>query len=118
MVACYRAIAAGDPNPETRNPDYLAEKLLDPELMALVPACADLQRPFDELRANYVQRQAIVPFFVVARTKFIDQSLQASLAEGVRQVVILGAGLDSRAYRITIELGATPISSPLVSQCR
>jgi hypothetical protein len=84
MVACYRAIAAGDPNPETRNPDYLAETLWDPELMALVPACADLQRPFDEVRADYVHRQAIVPFFVVARTKFIDQSLQASLAEGVR----------------------------------
>jgi hypothetical protein len=84
MVACYRAIAAGDPNPETRKPDYLAETLWDPELMALVPACADLQRPFDEVRADYVHRQAIVPFFVVARTKFIDQSLQASLAEGVR----------------------------------
>lgn len=74
--------------------------MLDPELMALVPACADLQRPFDEVRAEYIKRQLVIPFGVVARTKFIDQSLQASLAESVRQVVILGAGLDSRAYRI------------------
>jgi hypothetical protein len=100
MVACHRAITARDPDPETRNPDYLAEKLLDAELMALVPACVDLKRPFEEVMAEYTQRRARSYFAVVARTKHIDQSLQASLAGGVRQVVILGAGLDSRAYRM------------------
>ncbi len=100
MVACHRAITARDPNPETRNPDYLAEKLLDTDLMALVPACADLKRPFAEVLAEYTQRRARSFFAVVARTKHIDQSLQASLADGVRQIVILGAGLDSRAYRM------------------
>jgi methyltransferase (TIGR00027 family) len=100
MVACQRAITARDPNPETRNPDYLAEKLLDEELTALVPACADLKRPFEEVLAEYQQRRARSFFAVIARTKHIDQSLQASLAEGVRQVVILGAGFDSRAYRM------------------
>jgi methyltransferase (TIGR00027 family) len=100
MVACQRAIAARDPNPETRNPDYLAEKLLDAELMALVPACRDLNRPFEEVLAEYTQRRARGFFAVVARTKHIDQSLQVGLANGVRQVVILGSGLDSRAYRM------------------
>ena len=100
MVACHRAVTARDPNPETRNPDYLAEKLLDAELMALVPACADLKRPFEELLAEYTQQRARGVFAVVARTKHIDQSLQANLADGVWQVVILGAGLDSRAYRM------------------
>ena len=37
---------------------------------------------------------------VVARTRYIDDALTAALQEGVEQVVILGAGFDSRAYRI------------------
>jgi methyltransferase (TIGR00027 family) len=36
----------------------------------------------------------------IARTAFIDTALCAELASGIAQVVILGAGYDSRAYRI------------------
>ena len=36
----------------------------------------------------------------VARTRFIDDALAAGLREGVEQLVILGAGFDSRAYRL------------------
>jgi methyltransferase (TIGR00027 family) len=36
----------------------------------------------------------------IARTKFIDDAITASLAEQIDQLVILGAGFDSRAYRI------------------
>jgi len=35
----------------------------------------------------------------VARTRYIDDYLQACISDGVKQVVILGAGNDSRAYR-------------------
>lgn len=38
--------------------------------------------------------------FVLARTRLIDEALAAALERGVEQVVILGAGYDSRAYRI------------------
>jgi methyltransferase (TIGR00027 family) len=37
---------------------------------------------------------------VVARTRFIDDTITASLGEGTEQLVILGAGFDSRAYRL------------------
>jgi methyltransferase (TIGR00027 family) len=37
---------------------------------------------------------------MVVRTRHIDAALEASLTRGVEQVVILGAGLDSRAYRM------------------
>jgi methyltransferase (TIGR00027 family) len=37
----------------------------------------------------------------VARTRFIDDALRAALGDGVEQVVILGAGFDCRAYRIS-----------------
>ncbi len=37
---------------------------------------------------------------VAVRTRYIDDALTAALQSGVEQVVILGAGFDSRAYRI------------------
>jgi methyltransferase (TIGR00027 family) len=37
--------------------------------------------------------------FPIGRCRFIDDYLQARLAEGIEQLVILGAGFDSRAYR-------------------
>jgi methyltransferase (TIGR00027 family) len=37
---------------------------------------------------------------LLCRTRFIDDALRQSLREGIEQVLILGAGLDSRAYRI------------------
>ena len=37
--------------------------------------------------------------FLVARCRYMDDFLEASLAEGLEQLVILGAGYDSRAYR-------------------
>jgi methyltransferase (TIGR00027 family) len=36
----------------------------------------------------------------VARTRFIDAALGKALEDGFRQVVLLGAGFDSRAYRL------------------
>ncbi len=37
--------------------------------------------------------------FLAARDRYIDDYLAASLAEGLEQLVILGAGYDARAYR-------------------
>lgn len=37
--------------------------------------------------------------FLVARERYIDERLAAAISGGVRQVVILGAGYDARAYR-------------------
>lgn len=45
-----------------------------------------------------------VPFFrshVRLRTRFIDDFVRAGLADGIRQIVILGAGFDCRALRLT-----------------
>ena len=38
--------------------------------------------------------------FVDARTKWLDAAVEAAAARGVRQVVIVGAGFDTRAYRL------------------
>ena len=37
--------------------------------------------------------------FFLARTRYIDDCLQKCLSDGLEQLVILGAGFDSRAYR-------------------
>lgn len=38
---------------------------------------------------------------LIARTRWIDDYLASALASGIPQVVLLGAGFDSRGYRIT-----------------
>ncbi|MDR3573421.1 MAG: SAM-dependent methyltransferase [Anaerolineaceae bacterium] len=50
--------------------------------------------------AEYIERRSPGFIgFIVARCRYIDDYLEACLDEGTTQVVILGAGLDSRAYR-------------------
>ncbi|MFF7331914.1 SAM-dependent methyltransferase [Streptomyces sp. NPDC008150] len=46
------------------------------------------------------RRWSGVAFSIVIRTKFLDDLLDRAVASGVRQVVLLGAGMDSRAYRM------------------
>jgi methyltransferase (TIGR00027 family) len=36
----------------------------------------------------------------ICRTRYIDDTVQAALAQGIDQIVILGAGLDTRPYRL------------------
>jgi methyltransferase (TIGR00027 family) len=36
----------------------------------------------------------------VCRTRYIDDAVQAAVSQGIRQLVILGAGFDTRAYRL------------------
>jgi methyltransferase (TIGR00027 family) len=36
----------------------------------------------------------------ICRTRYIDDAVQAALARGIEQIVILGAGLDTRPYRL------------------
>ncbi|HEY5952700.1 MAG TPA: SAM-dependent methyltransferase, partial [Kofleriaceae bacterium] len=44
----------------------------------------------------------------IGRTRFIDDVVRAEIAAGIQQVVILGAGYDSRAHRIS-ELGGVRV---------
>jgi len=54
-----------------------------------------------KLFLNSAQRRSPgVVDFLVARARYMDDYLQTCLQRGLRQTVILGAGFDSRAYRI------------------
>lgn len=44
--------------------------------------------------------QKVLPDWLAVRTRFFDDHLLAAARSGCRQVVLLGAGLDTRAYRL------------------
>jgi methyltransferase (TIGR00027 family) len=65
--------------------------------------------PFAEKLAGEVGRQTLAgyrsaaPFpvpIIEVRTRFYDEALARAVAAGIRQIVILAAGMDARAYRI------------------
>lgn len=51
-------------------------------------------------RARYEQLMPGINGAIVARIRFIDECVARGLREGLEQMVIIGAGYDTRAYRI------------------
>jgi methyltransferase (TIGR00027 family) len=98
-VAAARAIGAREPDAAARNPDYLAEKLLGDlsEFDVQHPVVDALGLDYDEAMKN-VEVVSNVRMLTV-RARFIDEALERAVADGATQVVILGAGFDSHAYR-------------------
>ena len=43
--------------------------------------------------------------YIGLRTRFYDDQVQETIADGVLQVVLFGAGLDTRAYRLAVPAG-------------
>src|SRR5215470_15142669 len=100
MVAAGRALGSREPEAAVRNPDYLADRLLGPDELALIeghPLSAALGKPYEEVRDDYAAMGTAI--MMLMRTKFIDEKLVNAVEQGAEQVVILGAGFDTRAYR-------------------
>lgn len=93
VVCAYRGIAATHPDPKLRNPDFLADKLCSRP--GLFPH--DYAGARQVIDTNGVMFAAY--FMINVRTHYIDAALRRAVAEGATQVVVLGAGYDSRAYR-------------------
>ena len=96
MVAAARAVAS-------REPDRLID---DPYAAPLVRAVgidfftkvADGQITFDDGDDSGAAR--LMTTVMAVRTRFFDDFFGAATAAGIRQAVILAAGLDSRPYRL------------------
>jgi methyltransferase (TIGR00027 family) len=101
LAASLRAIGGKNPDPQFRNPDYLAIKFLGPRERALIKdfpmEALDLDYPQAVERLSIQDRGSVTTMFI--RTTHLDAALDTALRDGTRQVVILGAGLDSRGYR-------------------
>lgn len=109
-VAAGRALGAREPDKSIRNPDYLAERLLGPDERAMVadqPVVQALDDNFADLRQNPAALGSMV--MMIIRTRFIEERLEHAIRDGASQVVILGAGFDTRAYRLTELLRAARV---------
>jgi methyltransferase (TIGR00027 family) len=102
MVASARAAETASEQPLIR--DEFAQMLIDgPELADLIAKLATTYAADPEaeaVRLHMVNYQA-------ARTHFFDAYFTAAAAAGIRQHVILAAGLDSRAYRLDWPAGTS-----------
>ena len=79
--------------------DPFARPLCGPLWNALLPLFA--MRPLREWALRRSERRAPGTVGVLlCRFAYLDDVLRETLADGMRSVVILGAGLDSRAYRV------------------
>lgn len=91
-IARERAVESG-------RPDGLFE---DPLAAAFV-AAADGEEPVRPLG----ERVPVMRGYVALRTRVFDDALLAACRDGCRQVVLLGSGLDTRAYRLAWPSGTT-----------
>lgn len=106
--ACaLRAAGATLRDPELRNPDYMAKDFIAPGLKASALAKVPFVR---HLSPRIIER--ILPgalWFELARTRHMDDVLLEEVRDGAAQVVIFGAGLDSRCYRMRDALGSVAL---------
>ena len=91
---CFsRGCATREKDPRFRGPDYMAE--------VMFPPLAKLSLNFLPLR-KFLMRQMFPPGiyeYVLARTKVMDAIFMEALEARFAQIVLLGAGFDTRALR-------------------
>jgi methyltransferase (TIGR00027 family) len=104
LVAAFRALAAA---PSGGPLDPFADRLLPPGRAAMVRALRPTLR-VPGVRSLYHLAGAGLPEHIELRTHHIDGLTRQAVAEGVRGVVLLGAGLDARAHRLP-ELAGLPV---------
>ena len=91
-----RAVAAMEPDEKVRNPDNLAAEFLPPTYWVYGPMSKDFKTS-----KQYIHFYRIGAYYSVnARTKHIDAILQLLARRDLKQVVNIGAALDSRPYRL------------------
>ena len=93
-----RAISFYESNPFLKSGDWVAPMLISKEVQTL------LKIPYADKLLRYLLGPRGVYEWVIARTKYIDNLFEKAGAETFSQVIILGAGFDSRAVRFHKEL--------------
>ncbi len=94
-VTAARAIFHQHPDEKVRNDDHMAMAMVHPDYWHYYSITKELKPSL----TIYKTFRITSAFFVNARTIHIDSILKRAAAEGIGQVVNLGAGYDSRAYR-------------------
>jgi methyltransferase (TIGR00027 family) len=97
MVAGWRAVHAVTPDP-------LAD---DPYAKVFIAASADPYWNGHLADPPSSENATTFPRLYGVQTRFFDDFFVAATADGIRQAVIVAAGLDSRAYRLAWPAGTT-----------
>lgn len=105
FAALHRAIANKNFGDERFGPDYMSEYFLPSHFKFFIR--------FKKIRANAKKKLAkFLPGlheYMIARTAWFDSLFMEALNNKIPQIVLLGAGYDSRAYRFTQFNSATKI---------
>lgn len=98
-MALFRALETKRPESKRLFTDSFAVSFLDKNLRLATKLTA---LPFGEKLLQKIIYKKIPGAFSsgIARTKYIDDLLEQSVKAGVKQVIILGAGFDTRALRL------------------
>lgn len=104
VVAMLRAVACKEAGATFAEGDRLARLFLRTPSRILVDAM-----PQALLRALIERRSPGSYGFAIARTAYFDAALQDAVIGGAQQVVVLGAGYDSRALRFAQQLSETAV---------
>ena len=102
LTAAARAFGSREPDASVRNPDWVAERLVGQAELALIadhPISTALDRDFED--AIHDPDVFGLAWLMLVRTRFIDERMERAVRGGATQVVILGAGFDTRAHRFT-----------------
>ena len=98
-MALFRALESLRPAGERQIDDPFARRFLRPSLR--LPLAAARRPAVRRLLVDFLDRRwPGARSSGVARTRWLDDALRAELAAGCRQVAILGAGFDARAWRL------------------
>ena len=98
MIAAGRAMATKDPRGLINDP--FAEPLVRAVGLDFFVKMIDGSLDFSAIENASPGRTEAMINGIAVRTKYFDSCLLAAVDAGVRQVVILASGLDSRAYRL------------------
>ncbi len=97
-VAALRAASAKHDDLQMKNPDFMAKYFVGPRYKYL------LCMPHRFLRKITERISPGSYCYFLARTKFFDEKLYKAIHNGIEQLVILGAGYDTRAHRFHEQL--------------
>jgi methyltransferase (TIGR00027 family) len=100
LTAAARAFGALEPDASVRNPDWVAGRLIGPAELTLI-ADHPISKALDQDFQQAMDDPEIFGFawLMLVRTRFIDELMERAVRNGVKQLVILGAGFDTRAHR-------------------
>lgn len=105
QMALSRAIETCKPRDQRICCDPFAKRFLSLKYRVLL-----VSRPVRDATERLIESMfAGHHYYVVARTRYFDDVLAAVLADPVEQLVILGAGYDSRALRFADRLSRTTV---------